>query len=92
MKTKHIPAMVMLIAGFAMCIISFVNDFSFSFFIRAMFFALLGFYILGYIIKIVLDINITKMNEDELTADDLGFTDGEILEDVDLEVIEDGQE
>lgn len=92
MKTKHIPAIVMLIAGFAMCIISFVNDFSFSFFIRAMFFALLGFYILGYIIKVVLDINISKADDEELTADDLGFTDGEILEDIDLETIEDGQE
>lgn len=91
MKTKHIPAIVMLIAGFAMCIISFVNDFSFSFFIRALFLALIGFYILGYIIKIVLDINISKMDDEELTADDLGFTDGEILEDIDLEVVEDEQ-
>ncbi len=92
MKTKQIPAIVMLAAGFAVCIISFVNDFSFSLFIRTLFWALLGFYVLGYIIKIVLDINLKKMDEDQLTADDLGFTDGEILEDMDLGVIEEEDE
>lgn len=88
MKTKQIPAIVMLTAGFAVCIITFVNDYSLSFFIRTLFGALIGFYILGYIIKIVLDISIRKQREDDITADDLGFTDGEILEDMDLGVIE----
>lgn len=83
MKTKPIPAIVMLIAAFAMCIISYVNDFSLSFLIRAMFLVLIGFYILGYIIKIILDMNMSKL-DDEITADDLGFADGEIIEDVDL--------
>lgn len=93
MKTKQIPAIVMLIAGFAVCIISFVNNFSFSSFIRTLFWALIGFYVLGYIIKIVLDISMKKLDDEQLTADDLGFTDGEILEDMDLGVIEDdGQE
>lgn len=87
MKTKTIPAIVMLVAGFAVCIISFVNNFSFSLFIRTLFFALIGFYVLGYIIKIVLDINMRKLDDEQLTADDLGFTDGEILEDMDLGVV-----
>lgn len=87
MKTKTIPAIVMLAAGFAVCIISFVNNFSFSLFIRTLFFALIGFYVLGYIIKIVLDINMRKLDDEQLTADDLGFTDGEILEDMDLGVV-----
>ena len=60
MKTKQIPAMVTLAAAFAMCIISYVNDYSLSFFIRAMFFVLIGFFILGMIIKIVLDMNIDR--------------------------------
>lgn len=80
MKTKQIPAIVMLAAGFVMCIISYVNDFSLSFLIKSMFFVLIGFYILGYIIKIILDMNMTQL-DDEFTADDLGFVDGEILED-----------
>lgn len=92
MKTKQIPAIVMLIAGFAVCIISFVNNFSFSLFIRTLFWVLIGFYVLGYIIKIVLDINMKKLDDEQLTADDLGFTDGEILEDMDLGVIEEEEQ
>lgn len=92
MKTKQIPAIVMLIAGFAVCIISFLNNFSFSLFIRTLFWVLIGFYVLGYIIKIVLDINMKKLDDGQLTADDLGFTDGEILEDMDLGVIEDDEQ
>ena len=81
MKTKQIPAIVMLTAGFAMCIISYVNDYSLSFLIKAMFFVLVGFGMLGYVIKIILDINIAKKLDENFTADDLGFIDGEILED-----------
>lgn len=88
MKTRPIPAIVMLIAGFAVCIITFVNDYSISFMLRTLFWVLIGFYILGYIIKIILDMSIAKQREEEITADDLGFTDGEILEDMDLGVIE----
>ena len=71
MKTKQIPAIVMLAAGFVLCIISYMNDFSLSYLIRSMFCVLIGFYILGYIIKIILDMNMTKL-DDEFTADDLG--------------------
>lgn len=83
MKTKQIPAMVMLTAAFAMCIISYVNDFSLSFLIRAMFLVMIGFYLLGCVIKIILDRNLSQMDE-KFTADDLGFADGEIIEDVDI--------
>ncbi len=80
MKTKQIPAIVMLTAGFAMCIISFVNDYSLLFFIPALFFVLVGFFIMGFVIKIILDMNMAKL-DDKVTAEDLGFIDGEILED-----------
>ncbi len=84
MKTKQIPAIVMLAAGFAMCIISYVNGYGISFLIRSMFWVLIGFYILGYIIKIILDRSISSLDE-EFTAEDLGFIDGEILEDEETE-------
>lgn len=90
MKTKQIPAIVTLFAAFAMCIISYVNDYSLSFFIRAMFFVILGFFILGVVIKIVLDMTVSQVDEEFVTADDLGFADGEIIED--MEFIEDEQE
>lgn len=90
MKTKQIPAIVTLFAAFAMCIISYVNDYSLSFFIRAMFFVILGFFILGVVIKIVLDMTVSQVDEEFVTAEDLGFADGEIIED--MEFIEDEQE
>ncbi len=90
MKTKQIPAIVTLFAAFAMCIISYVNDYSLSFFIRAMFFVLLGFFILGVVIKIILDMNVSQLDDEVVTAEDLGFADGEIIED--LEFIEEEQE
>lgn len=83
MKTKQIPAIVMLTAAFAMCIISYVNDFSLSLFIRSMFFVMIGFFVLGYVIKFILDMNISQL-DDEITADDLGFVDGEIIEEEEL--------
>ena len=83
MKTKQIPALVTLTAAFAMCIISFINDFSLSFLIRTMFVVLLGFYLLGCIIKLILDRNMSQMAE-EFTAEDLGFADGEIIEDMEF--------
>ena len=47
MKTKQIPAIVMLAASFVLCIISYMNDFSLSYLSRSMFCVLIGFYILG---------------------------------------------
>lgn len=90
MKTKQIPALVTLIAAFAMCIISYVNDYSLSFFIRTMFLVLVGFFILGMVIKIILDLNVSQLDEEFVTAEDLGFADGEIIED--MEFIEEEQE
>lgn len=84
MKTKQIPALVTLFAAFVMCIISYVNDFSLSYFIRAMFFVMLGFFILGVVIKVILDMNMSHLDEEFITAQDLGFADGEILEDMEL--------
>lgn len=99
MKTKTIPAIVMLTAGFAFCVISIANDYGFSFLIRSLLWVLLGFYALGYAIKVVLDINMNKL-DDDISAADLGFEDGEIIEDEDededseaeLELEEENQE
>lgn len=84
MKTKQIPAIVMLTAGFAMCIISYINDFSLSFLIRAMLLTLVGFYLLGYVIKVIFDRNMSQIDDVRITAEDLGFVDGEIIEDVEF--------
>jgi len=83
MKTKLIPALVMLTAGCAVCIITLVNGYGLSFMIKSLFVVMLCFLVLGCIIKWVLDASCTKL-EREMTAEDLGFADGEILEDVEV--------
>lgn len=81
MKTKQIPALIMLIAGFVVCIVSYINGYGFLFLVRTLLWVLPGFYVLGLIIKVVFDRNLSVIDDDDFTADDLGFTDGEILED-----------
>lgn len=81
MNTKPIPAIVMLTAGFAACIISIVNGYSLSFLIRRLFVVLICFLILGFVIKTILDITCRKPEMIEVTAQDLGFEDGEIIMD-----------
>ena len=54
MKTKPIPAIVMLSAGFVTCIIAIYTHME-----------LMVFYILGGIVKIILDKNFAQMKEEE---------------------------
>jgi hypothetical protein len=46
--------------------------------------------VLGVVIKIILDMSVSKLDEEFISADDLGFTDGEIIED--MEFIEEDHE
>lgn len=86
MNTKPIPAIVMLTAGFAMCIISIVNGYSLSFLIRALFVVLICFYLLGWGIRIALDISFRKSKPaEDMSADDLGFAEGEIIMDEEMD-------
>ena len=79
-KRKLIPPFVMLLAGAIISITMRILHYETKTMLIILLCVLIGFYILGYIIKIILDMNMTKL-DDEFTADDLGFVDGEILED-----------
>ena len=57
MKTKPIPAIVMLSAGFVTCIIAIYT--------KSLLLVLIVFYILGGIVKIILDKNFAQMKEEE---------------------------
>ena len=57
MKTKQVPAIIMLVAGFITCIISIVQHMEFGDFVKTLFIVLICFYILGGIVKIILDKN-----------------------------------
>jgi hypothetical protein len=55
MKTKPIPAIVMLTAGAVCSVVGIVQHLSFGLYIKYLFFVLVVFYILGCIVKLVLD-------------------------------------
>lgn len=55
MKTKPIPAIVMLTGGFVACVLGILNHMETTAFMKMLLLVLFIFYILGGIIKIVLD-------------------------------------
>ncbi len=55
MNTKPIPAIIMLTAGFVTCVIGIVQHVSFGTYVKTLFLVLVGFYLMGCIIKLVLD-------------------------------------
>ena len=65
MKTKGIPAVVMLLAGFVTCIIGIVQHMETMLFIRTLLIVLIVFYIFGCIIKMILDRNFKEMDEEK---------------------------
>ena len=64
MKTKPIPAIIMLIAGFVTCIMSIYNHLDLGTFTKTLLLVLIIFYILGCVVQIILDRNFKDM-EDE---------------------------
>ena len=70
MKTNNVPALVMLTAGFIDCVIAIRTGQSLLPFTRQLLIVLLIFYILGSIIKVILDRNFNDM--DDLEDVDLG--------------------
>ena len=64
MKTKGIPAVVMLLAGFVTCIIGIVQHMETDVFIKTLLAVLIIFYVLGCIVKLVLDKNFEENQEE----------------------------
>lgn len=69
-RTKYIPAIVMLTAGFVVCIVTFLNKYSLKGALMAILFTMVGFLIIGYMIKFVVNkfIIIPMMEEAERRA------------------------
>ena len=74
MKTKGIPAVVMLLAGFVTCIIGIVQHMETDVFIKTLLavYLLIIFYLLGCIVKLVLDKNFKEMDEPEENQEESG--------------------
>lgn len=63
MKTKQIPAIIMLIAGLVISIIGIVMQMDSTRFLKILSIVLVSFYIIGFIAKIILDKNFKEEKE-----------------------------
>ena len=61
MKTKPIPAIIMLIAGFVACVIGICQHMDMELFLKTVLITMIVFFVLGQIVRIILDRNIEKM-------------------------------
>lgn len=69
MKTKQVPAIVMLTAGLIVCVISIAQHMEFGEFVTTLFLVLICFYILGCVAKVILDKNFAEGTEEENEQD-----------------------
>lgn len=69
MKTNGIPAIVMLSAGFVDCVLAIYTHMSLWNFTRQLLFVLILFYIIGCVVKVILDRNFKDMEQEEMTED-----------------------
>ena len=71
MKTKLIPAILMLVAGAMACVLGFVYRYESTQFFTMVFTVLVVFYMLGWIVKIIIDKNFPaeQLNQDENAAE-----------------------
>lgn len=67
MKTKSIPAFIMLLAGAIACIAGIASHLDVAGFVKMLLIVLIVFYFLGCIVKIILDSNFKE--EDKETTD-----------------------
>ena len=67
MKTKSVPAIIMLSAGFIACIAGMYAHMEVAGFMKMLLIVLIVFYILGCIVKVILDKNFAEMQDEETT-------------------------
>ena len=65
MKTKQIPAVIMLLAGFVTCIVAIFQGIEVGRFLKILLLVLIGFYVSGCVIKVILDRNFKEMEDTE---------------------------
>lgn len=65
MKTKQIPVLITLIAGLITCIVSFLYQINTVSFVKALFLVVIVFFVLGSVVKIVLDKNFPLEENEE---------------------------
>ncbi len=69
MKTKQIPAVVMLTAGFIVCVFSIFQGLELGQFLKNLVGGLIIFYVIGVVIKVIVDKNFREMGEEQETEE-----------------------
>lgn len=69
MKTKQIPAIIMLIAGLVTSIAAVINHMETVQFLKILVVVLIVFYIIGCVAKVILDRNFKEEVEEEATEE-----------------------
>ena len=81
MRTKAIPAVVMMIAGFVTCVLSFIQRVPTGEFLKDLLIVLILFYIFGIIIKGILDFVFNREKKAEEPPTDSNQEDIEMTKD-----------
>ena len=72
MKTKHIPALVTLLAGAVAALLMWLWKVDFFTFTRNLLIILVVFYFLGFVIKLILDRNFKDMDDEAKEGEETG--------------------
>lgn len=70
MKTKPIPALVMLFAGVVACLVAIFRGMDSYDFLKMLLFVLVGFYVAGCVIKVILDKNFQEKEQEDATGEE----------------------
>lgn len=90
MKTRPIPAVIMMLAGFITCLMAIFNRMDTMQFLQILLGVLIGFYILGCMIKLVLDKGFSIMEKAKDIEADPSVEEGQAIEKTELSEDEDG--
>lgn len=88
MKTRPIPAIIMLIAGFIACVFGIIQHLEMEMFLKTVLISMIVFLIIGQGVRIVLDRNIGKMADKKEEA---GETETASDAEMDVEKESDGE-
>lgn len=69
MNTRQLPPVLALVAGFMTCVMSFVQRVDMTVFAKRFIVVTIIFFIIGVVLKIVIDINFKSIAEDEETEE-----------------------
>ena len=92
MKTNSVPAIIMLVAGLIDSILSIYYRLPFLRFMEQLLIVLIIFYVIGIIVKIVLDRNFKDMDDEEKNEEDEPEDAAQTEQDAEGEEVAPGQE